>query len=410
MNAEIITIGDEILIGQIVNTNSVWLAQQLTNYGIGVSKMYSISDNRDDILDTLNNANSNLVILTGGLGPTKDDITKETLSEFFESSLVQNEEVLEHVVSIFESRGMPVLDVNRKQAEVIEGCRLLPNKNGTAPGMWMEKEGQVFVSLPGVPYEMKAIMQDYVFPILQKEYALPSLYHRTILTTGMGESQLAEIIKKWEFELTRKGMSLAYLPSPGQVRLRITAKKGLKKEQAKLVDEAVEELYVLIGNLIFGEETQTLESVIGDLLRINGKTITTAESCTGGYIAHLITSVSGSSNYFKGGVVCYSNDIKVKDLGVEREKIKQYGAVSEEVVKQMALGALNRYETDFAIATSGIAGPTGGSEDKPVGSVWIALASKDGVSAFNFNFGNNRERNIRRSALAALNLLRKEII
>lgn len=410
MFAEIITIGDEILIGQIIDTNSAWIAQQLNQYGIRVKQITSITDEKEHIIQSLEDARkrADLVITTGGLGPTKDDITKGTLAEYFKKPLVMDNEVLEDVKTLFGSRGVEMPEVNKYQAMVPEGCTVIRNQNGTAPALWIEDNGQVFISLPGVPYEMKAMMSDQLLPMIKDHFKTPSFYHRTILTQGIGESNLMEIIMKWESELATEDIKLAYLPSPGTVRLRLSA-IGDQTEIQRKVDKKVAELYQLIPEYIFGEGTQTLYSVIGDLLKERNFTVGTAESCTGGYIAHLITSVAGSSAYFEGSIVSYSNEIKNKELSVDNNLLKEYGAVSEPVVRAMAEGAKEKLQTTFAIATSGIAGPDGGTEEKPVGTVWIAVSGPSRTIAQKFNFGNNRERNIRKSALQGLSMLRKEI-
>jgi nicotinamide-nucleotide amidase len=412
LKAEIITIGDEILIGQIVDTNSAWLGEQLTLLGFDVFRKTSIHDELNAILTTLSKAEqeADVVIMTGGLGPTKDDMTKPALCQYFNTELMMNHDVLKHVIQIFESRGREVLETNRLQAMVPANCEVLFNHNGTAPGMWFNKNGKIFISLPGVPYEMKSIIENEVLDKLKKSFKLPHIFHKTVLTQGIGESKLADIISDWENNLTREGLKLAYLPSPGIVRLRITAKGDNEQFLINQVNTKVEELLNIIPNLIFGFEKQTLEEVVGMLLVNNKLTISTAESCTGGYLAHLLTSISGSSNYYIGSTIAYSNQVKIGELLVNPKDIEVHGAVSEQVVKQMAVGALKKYDTDYAISTSGIAGPTGGTATKQVGTVWIGIASKNNVTAHQFVFGNNRERNIRMSALTALNLLRKEIL
>lgn len=410
MFAEIITIGDEILIGQIIDTNSAWIAQQLNQYGIRVKQITSITDEKEHIIQSLEDARkrADLVITTGGLGPTKDDITKGTLAEYFNKPLVMDNEVLEDVKTLFGSRGVEMPEVNKYQAMVPEGCTVIRNQNGTAPALWIEDNEQVFVSLPGVPYEMKAMMSEQILPSIKNHFKAPSFYHRTILTQGIGESNLMEVIMKWESELATEDIKLAYLPSPGTVRLRLSA-IGNQTDIERKVDKKVAELYQLIPEYIFGEGTQTLYSVVGDLLKERNFTVGTAESCTGGYIAHLITSVAGSSAYFEGSIVSYSNEIKNKELSVGNDLLKEYGAVSEPVVRAMAEGAKKKLNTTFAIATSGIAGPDGGTDEKPVGTVWIAVSGPHRTIAQKFNFGNNRERNIRKSALQGLSMLRKEI-
>lgn len=413
MFAEIITIGDEILIGQVIDTNSAWLATQLNQLGIRVKQITSISDDKTHIFKAIDQAfeRVDLVICTGGLGPTRDDITKRTLADYFDTVLEMNEEVLSDVQLIFAQRNIAMPDVNRYQALVPLGARIFRNANGTAPGMWFEKNDKVLVSMPGVPYEMKAMMQGQVFGEITKRFKTPHVYHRTILTQGVGESSLMGMIDKWESSLDEEEIKLAYLPSPGMVRLRLSAFGDDKEALNFKVDRKADELKQLIGHLIFGEEQDTLEKVIGQMMIEKGFTLATAESCTGGYIAHLITSISGSSAYFKGSVVAYDNEVKKEFLEVLESDLKIYGAVSKNVVEAMALGAKKHLKTDFAVATSGIAGPDGGTKDKPVGTVWIAIASKDNsIQSACYSFGDSRERTIRKAALSALESLRKEIL
>jgi len=416
MTAEIITIGDEILIGQVIDTNSAFIAQQLNLSGIAVKQISSVSDNKEHILKALDEAaqRAQLILITGGLGPTKDDITKHTLSQYFNSGWRLDEEVLKHVEFLFNSRGLQVTPINRKQAEVPDNCTVIVNANGTAPGMWFEKDLKVFVSMPGVPYEMKAMMLNEVIPRLKIKFKLPVIVHKTILTQGIGESFLADLIEDWENSLALHAIKLAYLPSPGMVRLRLSLSGTDEKQLNEVVDAKIRELQSLISQYIYGyetygEEPPTLGTIIGKLLRKQHKTLATAESCTGGYIAHLITKVAGSSDYYKGSVVSYTNDIKVLELGIKEANIINYGAVSSQVVEAMAAGIKHKFNTDYAIATSGIAGPTGGTAELPVGTIWIAVATANGVFSEKFLFGNNRERNIERASLAALNMLRKAI-
>ncbi|HKC68971.1 MAG TPA: competence/damage-inducible protein A [Bacteroidia bacterium] len=416
MLAEIITIGDEILIGQIVDTNSAWLGTELSNIGISVKQITSVSDDKQHILEALALAEkrADIIIITGGLGPTKDDITKYTLCEYFKTSLVMNNEVLKHVTAFFEKRKRPMLEVNNKQAEVPANCEVLFNNHGTAPGMWFNHKGKIFISMPGVPFEMKGIMRDAGFDKLKQTFALPFIYHRTILTQGIGESFLADKIKDWEDGLAAKQIRLAYLPSPGMVKLRLTAKGSDEKKLKTIVDAEADALYKIIGENIYGEEelgkaTPTFQSIIGKALTEKNKTIAIAESCTGGYISHLITSVAGSSAYYKGSIVAYENEIKVAELNVKQATLDAYGAVSVECAREMANGILKKFDTDYAIATTGIAGPTGDTPDKPIGTVCIAIATKTEVNAQKFIFGNNRERNIQMAADMALNLLNKAI-
>jgi len=411
MQAEIISIGDELLIGQVVNTNASWMAEQLNMAGIKVSCILAISDQKEQILETLKTASkrSDIILITGGLGPTKDDITKKTLCGFFNSKLVFNEEVFEDVKSIFGKRGFVVSEVNKMQAEVPHNCKPIRNKNGTAPGMWFEKEDNVFVSMPGVPFEMKAMMEGFIIPELTKRFRLPALVNKTVLTHGVGESSLAAIIEDWENGLP-ENIKLAYLPQPGIVRLRLSGKGNKKPVLEKQIDAEVIKLHQLIPDLIFGYDKDSMEEVIGDLLRNKKMTLSTAESCTGGYIAHLITSIPGSSDYFEGSVVSYSNMAKEIALDVNSKSLEEFGAVSEEVVIEMVKGIQQKFNTDYAIATSGIAGPSGGTEEKPVGTTWIAIATPEKVFTKRFHFGEHRRRNIRRAALAAMNMLRRELL
>jgi nicotinamide-nucleotide amidase len=410
MKAEIISIGDELLIGQVINTNASWIGEQLTMAGIKVYQAVSIADDYNHIFEALELAGrrADVVLITGGLGPTKDDITKKTLCDFFGSKPVFNEQVFEDVKEIFRVRGRKVTELNRKQAEVPDNCTVIRNIHGTAPGMWFEKEGKIFVSMPGVPFEMRPMVTDYIIPELQKRFNLPAIFHKTVLTQGVPESEMAAMIEEWENTLP-SNVKLAYLPQPGIVRLRLTASGENRDEPVKVVENEIVRLKEIIGEYIFGFDKDTIEEIVGDLLREKGKTVSTAESCTGGYIAHLITSIAGSSDYYKGSVVSYANEIKSKILNVSDEDLEKYGAVSEPVVRQMAEGVREKFGTDYALATSGIAGPAGGTDEKPVGTTWIALATPEKVTAKLYNFGEHRGRNIRRSALMALDMLRKEM-
>ena len=410
IQAEIISIGDELLIGQVINTNSSWIAESLNASGIKVYQSLSISDNKEHILKTLEESmsRSDIIIITGGLGPTKDDITKETLCEFFNSKLVFNKKAYENVEKIFRIRGFKVNEINRQQAEIPDCCIPISNNNGTAPGMWFEKNGKIFVSMPGVPFEMKPMIEDFVIPKLLKHFKTNAIYHKTILTQGVGESHLSEIISDWEDNLS-ENMKLAYLPQPGIVRLRISAYGESEEKLKKEVELKTKELQKIIHDEIFGYDNDKLEEIIGKLLIKSGASISTAESCTGGAIAKMITSVPGSSNYYIGSVVAYSNEIKEKILGMKHQTLIDNGAVSEDVVKEMAICVKSKFNTDFAIATSGIAGPGGAVEGKPVGTTWIALASPNDCTAQKFLFGEHRGRNIRKAALTALNMLRKRL-
>lgn len=410
MKAEIITIGDEILIGQVINTNSSWLAETMNLIGVHIVQITTISDSREHILQSLEDAGkrAEIILITGGLGPTKDDITKETLCDFFNTKLEFNEEAYQNIINLFGKRGYKISELNRKQAEIPANCIPLNNKNGTAPGMWFEENGKIYVSMPGVPFEMKPMIEEQVVPKLRKKLKTDTIYHKTILTQGIGESWLSEKISAWEDNLP-ENIKLAYLPQPGIVRLRLSASGKNKTEIQNQVDEEIKKLHEIIPDLIFGYNNDTLEKIIGKILTAKKQTLATAESCTGGYIAHLITTVPGSSVYYSGSVVSYSNNIKMKVLSVSQENLEKQGAVSEEVVMQMAKGVQEKFNTSYAIATSGIAGPDGGTKEKPVGTTWIGMATPEKVFARKFLFGEERGRNIRRTALQALNMLRKEI-
>ena len=411
MKAEIITIGDELLIGQTIDTNSAWMGAELSLAGFDVRKKTSVHDLRSDILKVLSEATgkSDVVLITGGLGPTSDDITKQTLCEFFNTRLVLNKEVLTMIEKMMQRRNFPMNENNKKQAEVPESCRVLPNAAGTAPGMWFEKEGTIFISMPGVPHEMRYIMIEHVIPELRKRFTSQVIIHRNIMTYGVPEARLAELLTEFEASLP-ENIKLAYLPAAGVIKLRLTGTGKDKEVVSEMVNVRVQKLYSLIPDLIFGENEESFETVIGKLLTKAKKTICTAESCTGGNIAHLITSVPGSSNYYRGSVIAYSNNVKTKLLGVDEKLIEKDGAVSESVVKAMAEGARRLLETDFSVATSGIAGPDGGSEEKPVGTLWIAAASEEGTVAEKHTFGSDRITNIARFSNSALSLLRKQII
>jgi len=410
MFAEIVSIGDELLIGQVINTNSAWIAEELNKSGVQVKQVTTISDSKDHILDSLKDASkrAGIIIITGGLGPTKDDITKQTLCEYFNTSLKFNESVAQNIERLFGHRGLTWNELNKQQAYVPENCTVLQNDHGTAPGMYFEQGKVLYFSLPGVPFEMRPLITDQVIPEILKRLSPGAIVHKTVYTQGIPESELASRIESWENELPEY-IKLAYLPKPGMVRLRLSATGNSKEDLTAAITNEVDKLTTLMPGEIFGGDEKTLEEVIGSGLRKMNKTVSTAESCTGGYIAHLITSVAGSSDYFQGSVVAYSNDIKENILGVRKQYLIDFGAVSGEVVKAMAEGVMKKFRTDFAIATSGVAGPGGGTEDKPVGTTWIALSTKDKTITKKFQFGNERERNIKRTALTALNMLRKEL-
>ena len=416
MQAEIITIGDEILIGQIVDTNSAFIGQLLNLNGISVKQISSVSDNREHIIKALDEAKerADIILITGGLGPTKDDITKKTLCEYFNTTMRFDESAYQDVVNLFAQYGKTVTPINRLQAEVPAICEVIRNYNGTAPCMWFDVDGKVYVSMPGVPYEMKALMKNQIIPKLKSRFKFPFIYHKTVLTQGIGESALSELISDWEDSLASVNIKLAYLPAPGMVRLRLSTKGENETVLHSNVESKIEELKTIIaqyiyGYEIFGVENETLEQTVGKLLREKKKTVSTAESCTGGYISHLITKVPGSSEYYIGSVISYSYEIKETELGVSKDILDTQGAVSQPVVEQMAKAIRKKYNTDYSISASGIAGPGGGTKDKPVGTVWIALATPDKVISERFQFGNHRERNIQKTANAALNMLRKEL-
>jgi nicotinamide-nucleotide amidase len=411
MKAEIITIGDEILIGQIIDTNSSWLGSELSKIGIQVVHRTSVSDNRMAIINALEDAKkrADIILITGGLGPTKDDVTKHTLVDYFNTQLVLNQEVLDWVISIFKKRNLPMVEPNNMQAMVPENCEVLFNRNGTAPGMWFDHDGKVFISMPGVPFEMKTIFSEEAVPRLLQKFELPVIIHRTILTSNIGESFLAQKIEELENALPPH-IKLAYLPGVGLVRLRFSGTHIREDFLRSELDAIVSRLYELVGTYIYGEEDDSLEKNIGLLLKGNDQTLATAESCTGGYIAHLITSVPGSSAYYKGSIISYANEIKINELGVKPDTLKSVGAVSEACVIQMAEGIRKKFNTSYAIATSGIAGPDGGTPEKPVGTVWIAVSNENETIAKQFNMGDHRERTIQRTAVQALDMLRKMIM
>lgn len=413
MKAAIVTIGDEILIGQIVDTNSAFIAKSLDRIGVEVHEMISISDDKTHILDTFLKFQNkvDLVLITGGLGPTKDDVTKKTFCDYFDDELIVDEVVLAHVTKLIEGfYKRTITQINKDQALVPSKCTVLHNQVGTAPGMWMKKENTVFVSLPGVPFEMKYLVENEIIPKVVREYERPYILHKTIMTYGRGESAVAEQIEDWENNLP-EFIKLAYLPAPGRVRLRLSARGTDKVFLEKSIEENVISLTKIIGDIIVGfDDDETLETVVGRLLKQQKKTISTAESCTGGNIAQLLTSVSGASNYFKGSVVSYATETKISVLGLSEELINKYSVVSAEVAKQMAINVKNIMKTDYAIATTGNAGPTKGDSNAEVGSVFIALATPNEVIVEEFNFGQPREKVIDRAVNKSMEMLRKEIL
>ena len=413
MKAAIVTIGDEILIGQIVDTNSGFIAKSLDKIGVEIHEMITISDNKNHILETFSKLQNqvDLVIITGGLGPTKDDITKHTFCEYFDDKLVRNEAVEKHVIDLIE-RAMkrPASQMNKNQALVPSKCIVLHNQVGTAPGMWMKKENTVYISLPGVPYEMKYIVENEIIPKIVREYERPYIIHKTIMTYGQGESLVAERIENWENDLP-EFIKLAYLPSPGRVRLRLSARGTDKEFLEQKIAENVLSLSKIIGDIIIGfDGDETIELILGRLLSDNNKTLATAESCTGGKIAQVITSVSGASKYFKGSVVSYATETKISVLGLSEQLIKEHSVVSFEVAKAMAISVKKIMKSDYAIATTGNAGPTKGDGNAEIGTVFIAIASPNEVIVEEFDFGQPREKVIDRAVNKAFEMLQKEIL
>lgn len=407
MQAELITIGDEILIGQILDSNSAWMASELNKIGVKVKQITSVSDDEQHILEALKNAEDrvDVILITGGLGPTKDDITKKTLAKYFSTQgMILHQPTLEVVEKIFKKYKAPLLEVNKQQAMVPDNCEVLLNDQGTAPGMLFRKEAKIFVSMPGVPYEMMNLMSTQILPLIKQEFNLPAIYHETILTAGVGESFLAEKIADIEDRLPAH-IKLAYLPRLGTVRLRLSTASHASEEIKKELKAFAEEIIDRIPDFWVAKEDVPIEKVILDMMEENHLTLSIAESCTGGYISQLISQHPGCSAVFEGGAVVYSYKMKTKLLGVKNKTLDYYGAVSEETILEMVAGALKNFNTDYAIAVSGIAGPGGAMRDKPVGTVWIAVANKDKVVAKKFQFGNKRLQNIERSAMASFNLL-----
>ena len=409
MKVELISIGDELLIGQTVNTNASWLGETLSKSGAEIIKTVAISDKKNEIIASLNAIydNTDCIIITGGLGPTKDDITKYTLAEYFGSKLKQDKHTLDKIESFFSQRNRPMLDSNYKQAELPIDCTILENDYGTAAGMWFEKNNKIFISLPGVPYEMQGIMTEQAIPKLKNRFKLKSMYYKTALTQGIGESFLAEKIQDWENRIYKNGLSLAYLPSAGIVKLRISSAKG--RDDAAIIEDLFVELENLIPNHFFGYDDDTLPQIIGQQLIDKKLTIGTVESCTAGMLASQISSIPGASAYYEGALLTYSYKIKTSLANVPADLIQKEGAVSEPVAIQMAENGRDILGADICISTTGIAGPGGGTETKPVGMVWIAIATKDGTTTKKMQFSKHRERNIKMTVLSALNLLRLEL-
>lgn len=411
IKSKIITIGDEILIGQIVDTNSTWIAEQMTLAGFDVSEIVSVGDNKHQITNAINRSvgKDRIVIITGGLGPTSDDITKQVLAEYFDMKLVRNEEVLSDIKRILEGRNLMHNERNVQQADVPEGCEIIRNDIGTAAGMIFEKENTIFISMPAVPFEMKEMFGGKILPLLKERFKPREIIRASVQTFGIPESALAEMLNDWEKKLP-ENVQLAYLPSPERIRLRLSCEAENKVQAKSIIKEQLSGLESIIGQAIFGYGDVFLHEVLGDILKERGKTLSTGESCTGGNIARLITSVPGSSAYFEGSVVAYSNKVKNEILKVDNEILEKHGAVSEETVRAMINGLLNLFKTDYAIAVSGIAGPDGGTEEKPVGTIWIAVGSNEEIISKKFVFGKRRDTNIRLSSSKAMDMMRKFIL
>jgi nicotinamide-nucleotide amidase len=404
--ASVLTIGEEILYGHIQDTNTNFISNALAEVGIKVIMHLSVGDNFEDISEALRitESKSDVIIMTGGLGPTNDDITKKCLATYFNTEIRLNQQLFDQLSDYFKMRGLPFSKSNQKQAEVPENAELLSNEMGTAPGMWFEKGNKVFVSLPGVPHEMQYLMNEKVIPKISKVFKTSIIYHKLIMTAGLGESWLSEKIEEWEKSLPA-ALSLAYLPSYGQVKLRITARGKNKQNIIDKVEAHKQQLKKYIGKYIYGEDGETIQEAVGKILRSRKQTLSIAESCTGGYISHLITGIPGSSNFLQGSVVAYSNNIKQQVLQVNIRTLNRYGAVSNESVREMARGIREHFKTDYSIATSGIAGPGGGTKEKPVGTVWIAIADKKEIITKKYIILKDRMSNIKYASVASLVML-----
>ena len=411
VRAEIITIGDEILYGQILDTNTQWISLELDKLGIKTIRKSSVGDQAYEITQILQEASSraDIVFITGGLGPTKDDLTKKVLADFFNCGLAMHPEALQDVTEFFAKRGRELSDINRDQALLPTKAQFVPNKQGTAPCMWFEEKGVIWVSMPGVPFEMKAIMETEVLPRVIKHFKTPVIFHKVIKTVGIGESYLSDLIQEWELSLPSH-IKLAYLPSLGIVKLRLTAFGDDLDSLSADVETELARVMPLISSFVFGYEKEELAEVVGHILRKTKTSLGVAESCTGGHLAHQFTQISGSSDYFTGGIVSYANQIKMEQLGVSASILSEFGAVSEPCIRAMAEGARKVLCTTYALATSGIAGPTGGTEEKPVGTVWIALAHPEGVITRKLQLAGTRMQNIHMTSLASINLLRRFLL
>ena len=411
ITAEILTIGDEILYGQIIDTNSQWIGVELSNVGIRVIRKTTVGDVADEILSAFAEAQErvDIVLITGGLGPTNDDLTKICLSKYFNCEMRIHEGALADVTEFFTSRGRALTELNRLQASLPVCCEKITNRLGTAPGMWFYRDGKVFVSMPGVPHEMKVMMEELVIPKLCETFQPPVIHHTIIRTVGIGESFLADKIASWEGSLPPH-IRLAYLPGYGEVKLRLTATGADRERLREEGNVLVEQLTSIVGEHVYGMGDDTLEAVVGDMLRRRKLTLAVAESCTGGYLSHLVTSIPGSSDYFSGGLVAYSNAVKIRALGIKRETLEAFGAVSEATVREMAAQVRKNFNADIGVATSGVAGPGGGTPEKPVGTVWIAYADEDQVVARKLQLSKDRIINIKLSATMVLNLIRTSVM
>ena len=404
---EIITIGDEILYGHILDTNAKWLSKNLNELGVKTNKISTIGDNYIQIKDILQSSikENDIIILTGGLGPTNDDITKKCLNDFFKGNLISDKNTLSHIKKIFKKRNLDLTKKNRDQALVPDNCKVLHNKYGTAPGIAFEKDNKLVISLPGVPYEMKSLFEDKCSQIIKQKFSLSIIHHRTIKTVGIGESWLSDLISEWEKNLDNT-ISLAYLPSIGRVKLRLTGRGNNLNKIKSAIDKEEKKVVPIIRKYIYGFDNEELESCVGNLLIRNKKTLSIAESCSGGYLSHLVTSIPGSSKYFSGSIVAYSNNIKINNLNVNKKNIEKFGAVSKEVVEEMATNVRKKFNSSIGISTSGIAGPSGGTEKKPVGTVWIGYSDKNKTLSKKLLLTNRRDINITLSSIGALNMAR----
>lgn len=411
VRAELLTIGDELLYGQIVDTNAQWMGAALSDAGIRVIRKTTVGDIEEEILLAFREAEAraDVVLITGGLGPTSDDLTKPCLATHFNCGLRLNEQALAEVSEFFASRGRTLTDINRQQAFLPSCCEKITNRMGTAPGMWFSRNGKVFVSMPGVPHEMKCMMTELIIPKLKNTFQTPSIHHTVVRTAGIGESFLAEKISTWEKTLPPH-IRLAYLPGYGEVKLRLTAIGDDHAQLAREVDALVEQVKALAGDYIFGIGDAPLEEMVGNMLRDRKLTLALAESCTGGFLSHLVTSIPGSSDYLLGGTICYANDVKINDVGVRRETLERYGAVSEETIIEMATQVRLKFNAHIGVATSGIAGPGGGTAEKPVGTVWIAFADGQRTITRKLQLSKDRLVNIRLASMSALNLIRTSLM